>query len=644
MGEQRVSKLNSKKNRHQFFNSLLNDVKALQYMIDNDWFEKGITRIGAEQEMVLVDNKTFKPKTNAMEALDILKKHSWVETELAKFNLEINLNPLTLKDKCFSQLEKETTDKLSIIKKKIKKLDTSIVLTGILPTLVKTDLDLVNLTPKKRYYALMESINQQLSGTAYELKISGIDDLKIKHDSPLLEASNTSFQVHLQVEADKFVGYYNIAQALAGPCMAIAANSPLVFGKRLWHESRIAMFQQALDTRTTHDHMRESSPRVNFGDDWLKESILEIYKEDIAQFKPLISPDIQEESLDMINANKVPKLAALQVHNSTVYRWNRPCYGISPNGKPHLRIENRVLPSGPTIVDEVANACFWIGAMEGMYLEYGDNINNLMHFEDVRDNFMKGAQFGIDTTFNWIGDKKISATKLIVKKLIPLAEKGLRAYKVSQKDIDKYLGIIKARAKNHSNGARWLLRGYTSLTKETSKDEALTVLTHCIIKNQATNVPVHKWPAPSLNDLDEYKPGKLKVSEFMDTNLLTVSKSDILEFAINLMEWKDVRYLPVERKGKLQGLISSKMIMNHLATTKKSEGKFTTVKDVMTAKPHTVSPDTGILDAMKIMKKNNVGCLPVVSKGELMGVITENHYMNITDRLMERLKKEKETK
>ena len=644
MGEQRVSKLNSKENRHQFFNSLLNDVKALQHMIDNDWFEKGITRIGAEQEMVLVDNKTFKPKTNAMEALEILKKHPWVETELAKFNLEINLDPLQLKGKCFRQLEKETTRKLNVIKKKIKKLDTSIVLTGILPTLVKTDLDLVNLTPKKRYHALMESINQQLSGTAYELKISGIDDLKIKHDSPLLEASNTSFQVHLQVEANKFVGYYNIAQALAGPCMAIAANSPLVFGKRLWHESRIAMFQQALDTRTTHDHMRESSPRVNFGDEWLKESILEIYKEDIAQFKPLISPDIKEDSLDMITSNKVPKLAALQVHNSTVYRWNRPCYGISPNGKPHLRIENRVLPSGPTIVDEVANACFWIGAMEGMYLEYGDKINELMAFEDVRDNFMKGAQFGIDTTFNWIGDKKISATKLIIKKLIPLAEKGLKAHNVSKKDIAKYLGIIKARAKSHSNGARWLLRGYSSLTKETSKDEALTVLTHCIIKNQATNVPVHKWDPPSLTDLDEYKPAKLKVSEFMDTNLLTVTKSDILEFAINLMEWKDVRYLPVEQNGKLKGLISSKMIMNHLSTTKKTEGKFTTVKDVMTNEPYTVSPDTGILDAMKIMKKNNVGCLPVVIKGELMGVITENHYMNITDRLMERLKKETETK
>ena len=147
--------------------------------------------------------------------------------------------------------------------------------------------------------------------------------------------------------------------------MAIAANSPIVFGKRLWHESRIAMFQQALDVRTTHDHMRERSPRVSFGTGWLEKSLLEIYREDIARFRVLLGNDIKEDSLELINQGKTPKLRALQVHNSTVYRWNRPCYGISDNGKPHLRIENRVLPSGPTIIDSVANAAFWLGCNDG---------------------------------------------------------------------------------------------------------------------------------------------------------------------------------------------------------------------------------------------------------------------------------------
>ena len=214
-------------------------------------------------------------------------------------------------------------------------MDTKLILTGILPTLRKFHLDLDNLTPKKRYRALMESINTQLIGSAYELRLTGIDELLLQHDSPMLEACNTSFQVHLQVSPNDFVKMYNIAQTLAGPTMAIAANSPIVFGRRLWHESRIAMFQQALDTRTTHDHMRERSPRVNFSNDWLQDSLLEIYREDIARFRVLISGDVQEDAIAMINKGEVPKLRALQVHNSTVYRWNRPCYGISSDGKPH---------------------------------------------------------------------------------------------------------------------------------------------------------------------------------------------------------------------------------------------------------------------------------------------------------------------
>jgi hypothetical protein len=191
---------------------------------------------------------------------------------------------------------------------------------------------------------------------------------------------------------------YNISQALAGPLIAISANSPIVFGRRLWHESRIALFQQSLDTRTTHDHMRERSPRVNFGNDWLKDSILEIYREDIARFRVLLSGDVEEDAIDLIHKGKVPKLRALQVHNSTVYRWNRPCYGISSNGKPHLRIENRVIPSGPTSIDEVANTALWIGAMMGMGDKY-DDITQHISFEDVRDNFGKAAKFGIDSKF-----------------------------------------------------------------------------------------------------------------------------------------------------------------------------------------------------------------------------------------------------
>ncbi|MFZ1703306.1 MAG: CBS domain-containing protein, partial [Saprospiraceae bacterium] len=348
MGEQRVSLVNDNKQMQKFVRSLLNDVSALEYMLENEWFESDISRIGAEQEMVMVDNNTFKPSLVAMEALEKMTDYPWVETELGKFNLETNLDPREFTGTCFSDLEKENSDKLNKIQAVLDTLDTSLLLTGICPTLRKYHLNMENLTPKKRYFALMEAINKQLIGQAYELRILGIDELLVKHDSPLLEACNTSFQVHLQIAPKDFVNMYNISMGLAAPIMAISANSPIVFGKRLWHETRIALFQQSLDTRTTHDHMRERSPRVSFGKDWIHHSILEIYREDIARFRVLLSSDIEEDSLAAIKNNQVPKLRALQVHNSTVYRWNRPCYGISDNGKPHLRIENRILPSGPT--------------------------------------------------------------------------------------------------------------------------------------------------------------------------------------------------------------------------------------------------------------------------------------------------------
>ncbi|MEZ4984989.1 MAG: hypothetical protein R2795_08140 [Saprospiraceae bacterium] len=219
--------------------------------------------------------------------------------------------------------------------------------------------------------------------------------------------------------------------------------------------------------RTTHDHLRERSPRVSFGTGWLDKSIMEIYKEDIARFRVLLGNDINEDSIDMIQEGKVPKLRALQVHNSTVYRWNRPCYGISPNGKPHLRIENRVLPSGYTVIDEVANAAFWLGAMTGMAANYKD-IREVISWEDVRDNFGKAAKFGIDTNFTWFKDKKINATDLVLKELLPMARKGLEIRQVAKEDIDKYLGVIEARANAHMNGARWQLRAYTQLKKKST--------------------------------------------------------------------------------------------------------------------------------------------------------------------------------
>lgn len=637
MGEQKVSLLQDKDQMQAFVRHLLNDVQALQYMLENDWFESNITRIGAEQEMAMVHHDTLKPATIAVEALKKMKNYDWVETELAKFNLETNLTPRKLSNKCFSQMEKENTGNLSKIKAKLKTMGADIILTGILPTLRKYHLGMHNLTPMKRYFALMESINSQLIGSSYELRLQGIDELLVKHDSPLLEAVNTSFQVHLQINPEEFPKMYNIAQTLAAPVMAIAANSPIVFGKRLWHESRIAMFQQSIDTRTTHDHMRERSPRVSFGNGWLKGSILDIYREDIARFRVLISSDVKEDSIDMISKGKVPKLRSLQVHNSTVYRWNRPCYGISPNGKPHLRIENRVLPAGPTVIDEIANAAFWIGLMVGFADKYKD-ITEHISYADIRDNFGKAAQYGIDSQFTWLNDKKWSACDLVRKELLPIAKAGLTKMKIDKGDIKKYLNIIEQRAKLHMNGARWQLRAYTKLLGETTPDEAIACLTASIIKNQSKEIPVHKWKLPSLKDLKGYRPGKLKVEEFMETDLFTVQKNDIIELVAEMMDWRKIRYTPVEdSKGKLVGLVTSRKLLHHLVKHHKLNGTVTTVKDIMIKKPITIGPGATIVEAMELMRTNKVGCLPVVQKKELIGIITEMNFVRISARLIERL-------
>ncbi len=646
MGEQKVSLLTDEKNRKGFIKNLLKDVRALEYMLDNDWFESDIIRIGAEQEMCIVHNNTLKPASLAMEALDLMQDLEWVETELAKFNLEIGATPLKFEGDCLKQMEKEIDSKLEIIKKRIKPLDVQIILTGILPTLQKFDMGMHNLTPKKRYFALMEAINKQLvKKNAYEVKLQGVDELFVEHDSPLIEACNTSFQVHLQVSPDNFKDMYNISLALAAPVMAIAANSPIVFGKRLWHESRIALFQQSLDTRTVHDHMRERSPRVNFGNDWLHDSILDIYKEDIARFRVLISGDVSEDSFKMIKKGEVPNLRALQVHNSTVYRWNRPCYGISPNGKPHLRIENRVLASGPTVQDEMANAAFWLGAMIGMHEKYKD-VRQHLSFADVRDNFGKAAKYGIDTKFTWINDKKITAIDLILEELIPIAEAGLKKMKVDKADIKRYMNIIKNRAKNHINGARWMLRAYNRLRETSSENEALTVITAAIIKNQNAKQPVHKWELPELNMLKKYRPSKLRVEEFMERDLFTVEPTDIIELVSEMMDWRKIRYMPVETsEGEFVGLISSRLLLRHFTRTHKGDLNFKKdlkVGDIMIKNPISVTPNTNLLDALSIMKENKIGSLPVVKGKELMGIITETEFLRITGRLMRRLEEEEE--
>ena len=615
-------------------------MSSLQYMLDHNWFEDDIIRIGAEQEVVIIDKDSFSPLNLGPQVVDNHPQYEWLVNELAQFNVEINLSPQRFEKGAFSLMRTELEQNLLTLDKILAKDNAGYILTGILPTLRKHNLAIKNLTPKERYSRLMNSIKDELSAKSFELRLVGIDELLVRHDTPLLEACNTSFQVHLQVSAQNFVPYYNMALALTAPSIAISSNSPLVFSKRLWHETRIALFQQAIDTRRTRDHMRQMSPRVTLGSGWVNESVIEIFKEDIARFKILMHEDIDENSEQRIKKGHTPKLKALQLHNSTIYRWNRPCYGISDTGKPHLRIENRVFPAGPTIVDQMANTAFWLGAMIGLQDEYQD-ITKELSYEDVRDNFGKAARFGIDSKFTWRNDLKINAKELILKELLPLSREGLKSMNIKKSEISQYLDIIEARAEKHMTGARWQLRSYTQLAKEANNNhEALTILTESMYAQQQKNEPVHTWEEPQYSDYKSYKPEKQTVAEYMDTDLFTAQKNDMAELVAQLMTWKKLDHMAVEtKKGNFVGLISLREITSALLINKiaKKKSRDLLVKDIMEPRPITIGPENSIKDALQLLTNGEISCLPVLYKKELVGLISSKQLIGINKGLMGRL-------
>ncbi len=639
MGDERVKIPESKEQSQQFLKYLLRDVHAMDKMLNEGWFEVDNIRIGAEQELCLIDKYT-KPSSSAMELLDKLGDKSFT-TELALFNLEANLEPLLFKDKCLSEMESQILVKLEKVREAIKSMSGDIALAGVLPTIRKSDLDIENLTPLPRYRALCDAINK-LRGEEYDLRIQGADELLMRFNSPLLEACNTGFQVHLQVNPDEFVNKYNIAQAIAGPVLASAVNSPLLFGKRLWSETRIALFHQSVDTRKVGDHLRDSSPRVTFGNSWLKQSILEIYREDIARYRVILSSEIEEDVEKLIEEGKVPELRALQIHNGTVYRWNRPCYGIS-NGKPHLRIENRVFPSGPTVTDEIANAAFWLGLLNGMDDHYGD-ISQQLDFDDAKMNFFAASKLGLDTKFKWLNDKRYSAHDLINQELLPIAKEGLTKAGVDSGDITSYLDIINDRTDSGQTGSYWMIKSYNELSKKVTKEQALTALTNAMVKNQKKGEPIHKWGLAKTDDMEMWQPSSLLVEEFMTTDLFTVQKDDILELVANLFDWRRIRYVPVEDDSKhLVGLVTMRTVFREYNKIINQKGKASlSVEEIMLRNPITIHPEASILEAIKIMEEQQIGCLPVVKNNRLVGIITEQNYMTITGRLLKRLHKNRD--
>ncbi|HAH51166.1 MAG TPA: CBS domain-containing protein [Balneola sp.] len=642
MGEERVKLAKSNEDVQRFMKNVLKDARALEKMLEDDWFETDVIRIGAEQELCLIDEHG-KAMPNAMEVMDALGDGNYT-TEIAKFNIEINLDPLEFKDNCLSQMEENLQNEVAYVREKVQELGGDILLTGILPSIRKSDVAIENLTPLPRYKALCDAIDN-MRGKEYEIRIQGMDELLMKFDTPLLEGCNTGYQIHLQIKPDEFVSKYNIAQAIAAPVLASAVNSPILLGKRLWAETRIALFHQSVDTRGVGDHLRDSLPRVTFGSDWLRGSILDIYKEDISRYRVLLSSNVEENVDELLKNGIPPKLMALNVHNGTVYRWNRPCYGIG-GGKPHLRIENRVLPSGPTVVDEIANTAFWLGLMNGMEDAYSD-ITKVLDFDNARLNFFAASKMGLDTKFIWTDDRKVTARDLIKEELLPIARAGLEKVNILESDINTYLGVIEDRVESAQTGSYWVVKSYGKLIKENNREQTLSTITGAMAKNQQKGEPVHKWGLARIEDIAFWRPSSLLVEEFMTTDLFTARKDDLIEFASNLLDWRRIRYIPIEDDQKhLVGLVSMRMVLREYSKAVNEDGEYKShaIEDIMINNPITIHPEASIIEAMEIMQDQQIGCLPVVKNSRLVGIITEDNFLNISRRLIKALANENKNK
>ena len=628
MGEHNVTHDLNEQKLHAFMKALLEDLRALEYLLDNDLIESGVRRIGAEQEMFLVD-RNLRPAPVAMEVLEHAKEPR-LTTEIARFNLEANLTPLKLNGSCFSSMESELDEVLRSARESARGFGADVLLAGILPTLRKSDLTLDNMTPCRRYQQLNDSVIS-LRGGPFSIHIKGLDEINFTHDNIMMESCNTSFQIHFQVGPKEFATVYNIAQAITAPVLAAAVNSPILFGHRLWQETRLALFQHSTDARSLTQQARSHPTRVSFGDRWIQNSVLELFQEQIARYRAIMINDAGENPISMLARGEIPELTALCMHNGTIWPWNRACYGVT-NGVAQLRIENRVLPSGPTIRDEVAIAAFFSGLMLALPNEYGE-IARLMLFDDAKANFFAAARHGLDAQFRWLGGKTLTAAALILDQLLPLARQGLKNAEVDQADVDRYLSVIEERVGSRQTGAQWMINSFQALDEQ-PREIRTRLIARELLDRQQEHEPVHRWPVLEAKESDDWGQRYQTVSQLMTTDLFTLAPDDLVDLAASVMAWKHIRHVPVEdAEGRLVGLVSHRALLKLLARGTSTQTSQVTVKDIMTLNPLTVTSTTPALEAMDIMRTNRVGCLPVLDEGRLVGIVTSYDFLDASARL-----------
>jgi hypothetical protein len=429
---------------------------------------------GFEIEAWLV-NRAMRPSPINKQFLATFKD-PLASAELAKFNIELNSDPVPLTDDVFDRLHRQLQATWQKAHRHAENMDHHVIMIGILPTLKQTDLTLSNMSDMHRYRALNEQI-LQARGKPVHIDIGGAEHLKLDHHDVMLESATTSFQTHIQLPLALAHHYYNASILASAPMVALCANSPFLFGKELWHETRIPLFEQAVESGGFEGASHGPLRRVSFGSGFARHSIIECFQENLAHF-PILLPVIQNTAPDAF--------AHLRLHNGTIWRWNRPLVGFDEDGAPHIRIEHRTPAAGPTVIDAIANAAFYYGLTKNICDEImGKGLP--LTFAQAKDNFYQAARHGLDGVVLWFDSSKHRLDQLLKSELLPRAVLGLQSFGVNSSDIDHYLDIIRRRIISKQNGCDWQRR----FIKENNRN--FTEMTEKYLVNQNSGNPVSEW-------------------------------------------------------------------------------------------------------------------------------------------------------
>jgi gamma-glutamyl:cysteine ligase YbdK (ATP-grasp superfamily) len=490
VGQEVAARTFSREDRQRYRRKVRACLDVFARMLSEARFHPERRSFGLEIELNLTDDAGEPALVNAA-ALEAIADPNF-QTELGQFNVEINIAPRLLEGTVFTELERDARASLNAAEERARTVGAHMMIIGILPTVGPEHLRAEAFSANPRYALLNEQIFAA-RGEDLEISIDGVERLSTHADTIAPEAACTSVQLHQQVEPEAFARYWNAAQAIAGVQVAVAANSPFFYGKELWRETRIAVFEQATDTRPEELKIQGVRPRVWFGERWIT-SIFDLFEENVRYFPALLPVTEDEDPAETLARGDVPRLGELRLHNGTIYRWNRPIYDVVRD-QPHLRVENRVLPAGPTVVDILANAAFYYGLLR-VIADAERPLWSQMSFSAAEENFHAGAREGIDARLYWPGLGEVPAAELVLRRLLPLAREGLSEWGVASEDADRLLEIIERRCVELRNGASWQSQVFHRLYDDEGLDraEALREMTRRYRERMHSNEPVHAWP------------------------------------------------------------------------------------------------------------------------------------------------------